>query len=116
MHATPNRREKRSTARYSDDEIYASHWYNQAQDTLASKLRTTFNYSKLFALENVNFYENNYFLDKAKNIILFLGDGMSIPTLAATRIYIGQKNNETGEEVQLSFDQFPHTALSKVSK
>lgn len=46
---------------------------------------------------------------------MFLGDGMSIPTLAATRVYIGQQNNQTGEEVELSFDKFPHTALSKVS-
>lgn len=47
-------------------------------------------------------------------MILFLGDGMSIPTLAAARAYIGQKKNETGEEVNLSFDLFPYTALSKV--
>lgn len=25
----------------------------------------------------------------AKNTVLFLGDGMSVPTLAATRVYIG---------------------------
>lgn len=52
--------------------------------------------------------------DTAKNVILFLGDGMSIPTLTATRAYIGQKRNESGEEASLSFDQFPFTALSKV--
>lgn len=56
-----------------------------------------------------------FYLDMAKNVILFLGDGMSIPTLAATRAYIGQKRNETGEEVYLSFERFPYTALSKVS-
>lgn len=27
----------------------------------------------------------------AKNAILFLGDGMSVPTLAATRVYVGGK-------------------------
>ncbi|CAH1108438.1 unnamed protein product [Psylliodes chrysocephalus] len=43
----------------------------------------------------------------AKNVILFLGDGMSIPTITATRVYLG------GEEKQLSFEHFPYTALSK---
>lgn len=43
----------------------------------------------------------------AKNGILFLGDGMSVPTLAATRIYIG------GEEKSLAFETFPYVALSK---
>lgn len=53
-------------------------------------------------------------LNKAKNIILFLGDGMSIPTLAASRIYKGQLEGKTGEESQLSFEEFPVTGLSKV--
>lgn len=56
-----------------------------------------------------------FVLDIAKNVIMFLGDGMSIPTLAATRAYIGQKRNETGEEVNLAFELFPYTALSKVN-
>lgn len=43
----------------------------------------------------------------AKNAILFLGDGMSVPTLAATRVYIG------GEEKFLSFEEFPYVAMSK---
>lgn len=45
---------------------------------------------------------------KAKNIILFLGDGMSLTTVAATRVHVG------GEEVNLSFEDFPHFGLSKV--
>lgn len=55
-----------------------------------------------------------YIADKAKNIILFLGDGMSIPTLTASRIYYGSITNGTGESTKLSFDQFPHSGLSKV--
>lgn len=43
----------------------------------------------------------------AKNVILFLGDGMSMPTLAATRMYMG------GEEKMLSFEQFPFVGMSK---
>lgn len=50
----------------------------------------------------------------AKNVIFFLGDGMSIPTLAAARIYLGQNRGQTGEESHLSFEKFPHVGLSKV--
>uniref|UniRef100_A0A182MRL0 alkaline phosphatase n=1 Tax=Anopheles culicifacies TaxID=139723 RepID=A0A182MRL0_9DIPT len=46
-------------------------------------------------------------LNVAKNVIIFLGDGLSIPTLAATRVYMG------GEELELSFETFPHTGLAK---
>ncbi len=50
---------------------------------------------------------------KAKNIILFVGDGMSLPTVAAARIYEGQLRDQPGEENQLSFEKFPYTAFSK---
>ncbi|TOF85906.1 alkaline phosphatase, partial [Vibrio parahaemolyticus] len=49
----------------------------------------------------------------AKNVILFLGDGMSIPTLTAARIYKGQLKKEGGEEGTLFFETFPHVGLSK---
>lgn len=52
---------------------------------------------------------------KAKNLIMFLGDGMSLSTVAAARILKGQKAGGTGEEASLSFEQFPHTGLSRVS-
>lgn len=50
---------------------------------------------------------NNINVNKAKNMILFLGDGMSVPTLAASRVYMG------GEKKSLSFEQFPYVAMSK---
>jgi alkaline phosphatase len=50
----------------------------------------------------------------AKNVILFLGDGMSIATLAAARTHKGQLMNKTGEETELFFETFPVTGLSKV--
>lgn len=49
----------------------------------------------------------------AKNVILFLGDGMSIPTVTAARIRLGQMNGRHGEESQLSFDKFPYVGLSR---
>ena len=50
---------------------------------------------------------------RAKNVILFVGDGMGISTLTAARILEGQMRGESGEENRLSFEQFPNVALSK---
>lgn len=50
---------------------------------------------------------------RAKNIILFVGDGMGVTTLTASRILEGQLRGESGEENHLSFEQFPSLALSK---
>lgn len=52
----------------------------------------------------------------AKNVIFFLGDGMSIATLTASRIYAGQREGRTGEESKLSFEEFPYIGLSKVRR
>src|SRR6476469_8386877 len=50
---------------------------------------------------------------RAKNVILFIGDGMGVSTLTAARIFEGQMRGESGEENRLSFEDFPYTALSK---
>lgn len=50
---------------------------------------------------------------KARNIILFVGDGMSLPTVAAARILDGQRKGAPGEENLLSWERFPHTGFSK---
>lgn len=50
---------------------------------------------------------------KAKNVILFIGDGMGISTITAARIYEGQKRGESGEENLLSFESFDNVALVK---
>jgi alkaline phosphatase len=49
----------------------------------------------------------------AKNVILFVGDGMSFPTITAGRILKGQLQGKSGEEADLVFDDFPQIALSK---
>ncbi len=49
----------------------------------------------------------------ARNVILFVGDGMGISTVTAARILGGQRAGGLGEESSLSFEQFPHTALVK---
>ena len=50
---------------------------------------------------------------RAKNVILFVGDGMSLTTVAAARIFEGQRKGASGEENRLSWENFPATALSK---
>jgi alkaline phosphatase len=50
---------------------------------------------------------------QAKNVIVFLGDGMSLTTVAAARILDGQRKGQPGEENQLSWETFPATAFSK---
>lgn len=47
-------------------------------------------------------------MKRAKNLIIFVADGMSIPTQTAARMYMG------GEEKVLSFEKFPSVGLSKV--
>ncbi|XP_004637453.1 intestinal-type alkaline phosphatase [Octodon degus] len=49
----------------------------------------------------------------AKNLILFLGDGMGVPTVTATRILKGQMQGQLGPETPLAMDRFPYMALSK---
>jgi alkaline phosphatase len=50
---------------------------------------------------------------KAKNIILFVGDGMSLTTVSAARILQGQLRGQSGEENLLSFETMPYTGFSK---
>ena len=50
---------------------------------------------------------------QAKNVILFIGDGMGISTITAMRIYAGQKRGQSGEENVLPFEKFENVALVK---
>nr|CAD7609745.1 unnamed protein product [Timema genevievae] len=114
------------TSRSVRGEQDASYWTNSGQEELYCSvppylvLQTLANWTY-----NASYWTNSGqeelwrhatqqpILVRAKNVILFLGDGMSIPTLAATRAYLGQRSGQTGEEVSLSFERFPYTGLSK---
>ena len=50
---------------------------------------------------------------KAKNVILFVGDGMGISTITAARIHAGQLKGGDGESHRLAMETLPHAALSK---
>lgn len=71
-------------------------WNTQALETLNEAL----------SLQDLN-------KNEAKNIIFFLGDGMSLTTVTAARILKGQLQGNPGEETFLSWENFPHTGLSK---
>lgn len=72
-----------------DLEGYNEFWFEKAQKTLEAQLKLQLN------------------TKKAKNIILFIADGMSIATTAATRMYLG------GEEKQLAYEKFPYYGLAR---
>jgi alkaline phosphatase len=45
----------------------------------------------------------------ARNVVVFIGDGMGISTISATRVY------SVGVDGNLVMDQFPHSALSRTA-
>jgi len=49
----------------------------------------------------------------AKNVILFIGDGMGLSTITAARIFDGQSKGLNGEEHSLAFEDFENLALVK---
>lgn len=49
----------------------------------------------------------------AKNVILFVGDGMSFATIAAGRVLKGQNQEKSGEETDLVFESFENLGLAK---
>lgn len=79
-----------TTSFQSEMEKESSYWHDKGQKLL----------KELINRKPIN--------NHAKNVIMFLGDGMSLSTVAATRMYIG------GEEMELSFEKFPYTGFSKV--
>jgi alkaline phosphatase len=50
---------------------------------------------------------------RARNVIVFLGDGMSLTTVTAARILEGQRKGGSGEENRLAWETFPATAFSR---
>jgi len=50
---------------------------------------------------------------KARNLIIFIGDGMGISTLTAGRIYIGQAQGKDGESYVTTMDSMDYAALVK---
>ncbi len=51
--------------------------------------------------------------NRARNVILFVGDGMGFSTVTATRIFEGQQRGVDGESNVLAWEAFPYLAASK---
>jgi len=83
-------------ANYPPEEETQTFWKEAAQNKLAEEILITP-------------------IDKqAKNVIIFLGDGMGVSTLTASRIAKGQQAGMVGgEQAILSFEEFPYVALSR---
>lgn len=50
---------------------------------------------------------------RARQVILFVGDGNGVTSVTAARIFDGQSKGGSGEENSLSFERFPYVALAK---
>ena len=50
---------------------------------------------------------------RAKNVILFIGDGMGVSTITAARIWAGQNRGLDGESYRLAMDTLPYSAFAK---
>ena len=50
---------------------------------------------------------------RAKNVILFVGDGFGIATVTAARIFEGQQRGVDGPSNKLAFENFPYGAMSR---
>lgn len=84
----------------NENERTASYWLEQGQRQLADRLKRT----RVMGDGDRRV---------AKNIIVLMGDGMSITTMTAARILKGQQAGQSGEEYQLAVEQFPYSGLSK---
>lgn len=79
----------------AQEKLTPKQWFDNGQNTVIN------NGSKLNSTK------------RAKNVILFIGDGMGISTVTAARILDGQNKGKFGEENMLSFDKLDNVALSK---
>ncbi|HCR65733.1 alkaline phosphatase [Oceanicaulis alexandrii] len=50
---------------------------------------------------------------RARNVIVFIGDGLNLSTITAARILDGQNRGMSGEENYLPFERWGHSALIK---
>ncbi|XP_019626950.1 PREDICTED: alkaline phosphatase-like [Branchiostoma belcheri] len=86
-------------------------WMALAQDRDFEKDAEYWKESAQAAIQNI--LANQLNTNVAKNVIMFLGDGMGVSTVTAARILKGQLEGLSGEEAALAWEDFPHVALSK---
>lgn len=72
------------------EELQKEFWQKSGQNLLKSQLE-----------------KNHVNTKMAKNLVIFIGDGLDLATQMATRVYLG------GENYELSFETFPYTGLAR---
>lgn len=80
---------------------------------LAQPAATTDDYRRQAQAELERLKADQPVVGKARNIILFIGDGMGVSTLTAARIHEGQQQGIDGESFVTTMDRLSHTALVK---
>lgn len=97
-----------TTSDYNNDHIIKlififvagrDYWYEEARSALKKRLAG---------------FEGK--MERAKNVVFLVGDGMGASTLTASRIFKGQRRGNQGEEEQLLWDTFLAVAMAKVGK
>ena len=53
-------------------------------------------------------------MNVAKNVIVFLGDGMGVSTVTAARFYLAQKTGQKIQDTALAWEEFYNVGLTKV--
>ncbi|KAB7496975.1 Alkaline phosphatase, tissue-nonspecific isozyme [Armadillidium nasatum] len=86
---------KRFPSPYGEKEKESKFWYSKAEEELKTALSRRFN------------------TKTAKNVIIFLGDGMGVTVSTVGRIYKGQKKGFSGAEEYLAWEKFPDVSLIK---
>lgn len=88
-----------ATAAENDVPATATEWFESGHQTVIDAKKTG-------AKELVDRIRH------AKNVILFVGDGMGVSTVTAARILEGQLRETDGEYNRLSFEKMPYNAFS----
>ncbi|KFM58294.1 Alkaline phosphatase, tissue-nonspecific isozyme, partial [Stegodyphus mimosarum] len=73
--------------------------------------RDLFNEKAQTILERTLNRQQNH--NAAKNIILIVGDGMSLATIAAARVLKGQKSGRSGVGEEMLYETFPNVGLAR---
>ena len=81
-----------------------------AQETLPQSQSPWFTDAQSHIQDMVSRTQNTH---RAKNVILFIGDGMGVNTNYAIRLYDGQKKGGMGDDNVLPYEAFPNLALVK---
>ena len=82
---------------FSENKLRDVDWFEEGQKSLGNLLKNYIN------------------TGIAKNVIVFIGDGMGISTMTAARLLKAQQQNRSLFETRLAWEEFPNSAIVLVS-